>query len=72
MGRSMALLTMEQCKDVMADCMADDVGLRWPEMQSWPIPIIFSTNLFLWFHDDWFYMKFVMIAVGFLGKEFVR
>ena len=37
-----------------------------------PIPIIFSTNLFLWFHDDWFYMQFVMIAVGFLGKEFVR
>ena len=37
MGRSMALLTMEQCKDVMADCMADDVGLRWPEMQSWSL-----------------------------------
>lgn len=37
-----------------------------------PFPIIFSTNLFLWFKDDWFYLQFVMIAVGFLGKEFVR
>jgi hypothetical protein len=29
-------------------------------------------NLFLWFRDDWFYLQFLMIAVGFLGKEFVR
>ena len=51
--------------------------LAWSRRRSYmlgfgPIPIIFSTNLFLWFHDDWFYMQFVMIAVGFLGKEFVR
>ncbi len=37
-----------------------------------PFPIIFSINLFLWFKDDWFYLQFVMIAVGLLGKEFVR
>jgi hypothetical protein len=37
-----------------------------------PFPIIFSTNLFLRFRDDWFYLQFVMIAVGFLVKEFVR
>ncbi len=37
-----------------------------------PFPIIFSTNLFLWFRDDWFYLQFLMIAVGFLGKEFVH
>jgi hypothetical protein len=37
-----------------------------------PIPIIFSINLFLWFRDDWFYLQFLMIGVGFLGKEFVR
>jgi hypothetical protein len=37
-----------------------------------PFPIIFSTNLFLWFRDDWFYLQFLLIAVGFLGKEFVR
>jgi len=37
-----------------------------------PFPIILSINLFLWFRDDWFYLQFVMIAVGILGKEFVR
>ncbi len=37
-----------------------------------PLPIIFSTNLFLWFRDDWFYLQFLMIGIGFLGKEFVR
>lgn len=37
-----------------------------------PIPIIFSTNLFMWFRDDWFYMQFLMIAAGLMGKEFVR
>lgn len=37
-----------------------------------PFPIIFSINLFLWFRDDWFYLQFLMIAVGFLGKELVR
>ncbi len=35
-------------------------------------PIVLSTNLFLWFRDDWFYLQFVMIGVGLLGKEFVR
>ena len=37
-----------------------------------PIPIIFSVNLFLWFRDDWFYMQFLMIALGFMGKEYIR
>ena len=37
-----------------------------------PFPIIFSTNLFLWFRDDWFHLQFAMLAAGFLGKEFVR
>jgi hypothetical protein len=37
-----------------------------------PVPIIFSINLFLWFKDDWFYLQFLMIGVGFLGKEFIR
>ena len=35
-------------------------------------PIIFSTNLFLWFTDDWFYLQFLMVAAGFLGKAFVQ
>jgi hypothetical protein len=37
-----------------------------------PFPIIFSINLFLWFKDDWFYLQFAMVAVGFLAKEFFR
>ena len=37
-----------------------------------PIPIVFSINLFLRFHDDWFYLQFVIIAVGFLAKELIR
>lgn len=54
-----------------------DILLSWSRRESYqlgfgPFPIIFSTNLFLWFIDDWFYLQFVMVAVGFLGKEFVR
>ena len=54
-----------------------DLLLSWSRRDAYvvgfgPFPIIFSTNLFLWFKDDWFYLQFVMIAVGFLGKEFVR
>ena len=37
-----------------------------------PFPVIFSINLFLWFKADWFYLQFVMIAVGFLAKECIR
>ena len=56
---------------------AFDMLLAWSRRETYvvgfgPFPVIFSTNLFLWFRDDWFYLQFVMIAVGFLGKEFVR
>ncbi len=37
-----------------------------------PLPIILSTNFFLCFRDEWFYMQFVMITVGVFGKEFLR
>jgi hypothetical protein len=37
-----------------------------------PFPIIYSTNLFLRFRDDWFYWQFVMVAVGFLAKELIQ
>lgn len=51
--------------------------IAWTRGRTWtvgfgPFPIIFSINLFLWFRDDWFYLQFLMIAVGFLGKEFIR
>ncbi len=61
----------------LAFAYAFDMLLAWSRRDSYvlgfgPFPIIFSTNLFLWFRDDWFYLQFLMIAVGFLGKEFVR
>lgn len=56
---------------------AFDILLGWSRRDTYmlgfgPFPIIFSTNLFLWFRDDWFFLQFIMIAVGFMGKEFVR
>lgn len=56
---------------------AFDMLLAWSRRDTYvlgfgPFPIVFSTNLFLWFKDDWFYLQFVMIAVGLMGKEFVR
>ena len=56
---------------------AFDILLAWSRRESYvlgfgPFPIIFSTNLFLWFTDDWFYLQFLMLAVGFMGKEYVR
>ncbi len=54
-----------------------DMLLSWARRRDYtlgfgPVPIILSINLFLWFRDDWFYMQFLMIALGFLGKEYVR
>jgi hypothetical protein len=37
-----------------------------------PFPVIFSITLFLWFKDDWFYLQFAMVALGFAAKEFLR
>ncbi len=37
-----------------------------------PFPIVFSTNLFLLFKPEWFYLQFAVIATGILGKEFIR
>jgi hypothetical protein len=37
-----------------------------------PFPIIFSLTLFFWFKDPFFYWQFVMVAIGFLAKEFLR
>ncbi|MDA1091665.1 MAG: hypothetical protein O3A25_00120 [Acidobacteria bacterium] len=58
-------------------CYAFDMLLAWSRRARYtlgfgPFPILFSTNLFLWFRDDWFYLQFLMLGVGFLGKEFVR
>ena len=56
---------------------AFDVLLTWSRRDTYtlgfgPFPIIFSINLFLWFKPDWFYLQFVMVAVGFGVKELLR
>lgn len=56
---------------------AFDALLTWSRGQTWrlgfgPWPIILSTNLFLWFRDDWFALQFVMVSLGGLGKQFIR
>ena len=48
---------------------------RWSRGEPWILgfgrfPIIFSTNLFLWFRDDWFYYQFLMIAFGIIAKDY--
>lgn len=54
-----------------------DMLVCWCRREKWifgfgPIPIILSTNLFLWFRDDWYFLQFALIAVGVLGKEFLK
>lgn len=54
-----------------------DALLTWSRGRDWrigfgPLPIIFSTNLFMWFRDDWFYLQFLMVATGALGKQFIQ
>src|SRR5918993_3622651 len=56
---------------------AFDILLSWTRKDEFvlgfgPFPIIYSTNLFLRFRDDWFYLQFLMIAVGFLAKELIQ
>jgi Flp pilus assembly protein TadD len=54
-----------------------DALLSWSRRDTFtlgfgPFPIIFSTNLFLWFKPEWFYLQFLMVAVGFCAREFLR
>ncbi len=54
-----------------------DMLVCWFRRERWvlgfgPFPIIFSTNLFMWFRDDWFFLQFAMVATGVLGKEFIK
>ena len=37
-----------------------------------PFPVIFSINLFLWFKPAWFYLQFLMVALGFIAKHVIR
>jgi hypothetical protein len=37
-----------------------------------PVPVVFSINLFLWFKPDWFYLQFLLVAIGFVAKDLIR
>jgi hypothetical protein len=54
-----------------------DMLVCWSRRDAWilgfgPFPIVLSTNLFLWFKPDWFFLQFAMLATGVLCKEFIR
>ena len=56
---------------------AFDILLSWSRRDEYalgfsPFPVIFSINLFLWFKPDWFYLQFLLVAVGFAAKELIR
>jgi hypothetical protein len=56
---------------------AFDLLLSWTRRQDYvlgfgPVPIVLSINFFLWFRDDWFAWQFVLVALAFVGKAFVR
>jgi len=53
-----------------------DMLVCWSRRDKWvlgfgPFPIVLSTNLFLWFKPEWFFLQFLMLATGVLCKEFV-
>jgi Sel1 repeat len=53
-----------------------DMLVCWSRRDEWilgfgPLPIVLSTNLFLWFKPDWYFLQFLMLATGVLCKEFI-
>lgn len=61
----------------LAFLFAFDGLLTWSRGRAWrfgmgPVPIVLSTNLFMWFKDDWFFLQFALIASCALAKEFLR
>ncbi|MBZ5580173.1 MAG: RnfABCDGE type electron transport complex subunit D [Acidobacteriia bacterium] len=56
---------------------AFDMLLGWSRRDTYtlgfaPFPVVFSINLFLWFKPDWFYLQFLMVALGLAAKELIR
>ena len=61
----------------IAFAYAFDMLMVWSRRDTYelgfgPFPIIFSTNLFLWFKPDWFALQLAMVALGFAAKELIR
>jgi hypothetical protein len=60
----------------LAFAYAFDMLLGWSQRDTYrlgfgPFPVVFSTNLFLWFKPDWFYLQFAMLAAGLLAKALI-
>jgi hypothetical protein len=56
---------------------AFDMLLSWSLRDNYtlgfaPFPVVFSINLFLWFKADWFYLQFLLVALGLAAKELIR
>ncbi|HUA20516.1 MAG TPA: hypothetical protein VMB25_17330 [Bryobacteraceae bacterium] len=56
---------------------AFDMLLGWSRRNTYTLgfaqfPIVFSINLFLWFKPDWFYLQFLMVALGLAAKDLIR
>lgn len=55
---------------------AFDMLLVWSRRETYtlgfgPFPVILSINLFLWFKPEWFWLQFLIVAVGFAVKDLV-
>jgi TPR repeat protein len=53
-----------------------DMLVCWTRRDRWilgfgPFPIVLSTNLFLWFKPEWYFLQFLMLTTGVLCKEFI-
>jgi hypothetical protein len=53
-----------------------DMLMAWTRGRVWRaglgvVPIVLSTNLFLWFRESSYYLQLLLMALTFLGKEFV-
>jgi hypothetical protein len=56
---------------------AFDMLLGWSRRNTYTLgfaqfPVVLSINLFLWFKPDWFYLQFLMVALGLAAKELIR
>ena len=61
----------------IAFAYAFDMLLAWSRRETYaltfgPFPVIFSINLFLRFHDDYFAWQWVLVALAFVAKELIR
>ncbi len=51
--------------------------LSWRRYGRWrlgfgPFPIVFSTNLFIWFEDHLFVWQLAMVALAYVSRDFIR